>query len=193
MAGGSSDGQGKTLIGPGRVIIIVGPSGAGKDTLIGMAKAELAGRDDVVFPRRLVTRDADGSEDSLPLAVADFEAGHALGGFSLSWAAHGHGYAYPLAIDDDIAQGRTVVLNTSRMVVAAARGRYRQTHVVLIDAAPELRRARLLGRGREEGGVVALRLERETAFQAADADTTIRNDGDPREAAARLIAVIAGD
>ena len=43
-------------IGPGTLVVVVGPSGAGKDTLIGLARALCANDARVVFPRRIVTR-----------------------------------------------------------------------------------------------------------------------------------------
>ncbi|MGA7013248.1 MAG: phosphonate metabolism protein/1,5-bisphosphokinase (PRPP-forming) PhnN, partial [Pseudolabrys sp.] len=51
------------LIGPGRLVLVVGPSGAGKDTVITGAKAACAADSTFVFPRRVVTRPASDAED----------------------------------------------------------------------------------------------------------------------------------
>jgi len=64
----------RDTIGPGRLVLVVGPSGAGKDTLIGLARAASADAGDIVFPRRVVTREATAFEDN---AQVSFEIGRA--------------------------------------------------------------------------------------------------------------------
>ena len=61
-------------IGPGRLILVVGPSGAGKDTLLGLAKAACVDESNIVFPRRVITREASASEDNEAVSVGTFEA-----------------------------------------------------------------------------------------------------------------------
>src|SRR5262249_20842835 len=61
-------------IGPGRLIVVVGPSGAGKDTLIGLARAELAPDSRVIFPKRVITRPSSSAEDNDAVASASFDA-----------------------------------------------------------------------------------------------------------------------
>ena len=79
---------GAPLIGPGRLVLVVGPSGAGKDTLITGARA--ACRDDatVVFPRRVVTRPASAFEENDFVSKSDLAQAVARGEFAFWWSAH---------------------------------------------------------------------------------------------------------
>ena len=125
-------------IGPGRLILVVGPSGAGKDTLLGFAKAACAEDANIVFPRRVVTREATSSEDNVALRSDEFREALARGDFAMHWEAHGHSYGLPRAIDDDIRAGRSVVVNVSRTVIEAARRAYANVVVIAITAPPEV-------------------------------------------------------
>lgn len=77
----------------GALVLVVGPSGSGKDTLIGMAHAQLSHDRRFIFPRRVITRIAHiDAEDHDTLTPEDFEtarrAGHFLcigGPWSLLW------------------------------------------------------------------------------------------------------------
>jgi ribose 1,5-bisphosphokinase len=176
-------------IGPGRLVLVVGPSGAGKDTLIDAARARLAGAGEVVFPNRVVTRPPSASEANSEVDAATFAALAAGGGFALSWAAHGHHYGIPAAIDHLLIEGRTVVCNVSRGVVAAARLRYEAVVVVEITAPAAVLAARVAARGRTSDGDAALRVAR-LVETTSPADVTIVNSGSVDEAAAEFLAVV---
>ncbi|MGY2047141.1 phosphonate metabolism protein/1,5-bisphosphokinase (PRPP-forming) PhnN [Methylobacterium sp. JK268] len=170
---------------PGGFVLIVGPSGAGKDTLIRLARAALADEPRFVFPRRLVTRPPSAHEDNDEIDEAAFAAGEAAGRFALSWRAHGLGYGVPGETLRLAEAGHVVACNVSRRAVAAARTRLPRVSVVGITAPPEILARRLAARARAEDGDLAARLAR----QAPDpADLTIVNDGSPEEGAARLVA-----
>src|SRR5450756_1114872 len=88
-------------IGPGRLVLVVGPSGAGKDTLIDAVRAACRDEAGVVFPRRVVTRPWSAAEDHDTISDASFDQAAANGAFALWWAAHGLNYGIPAAIDAD--------------------------------------------------------------------------------------------
>jgi ribose 1,5-bisphosphokinase PhnN len=54
------------VIGPGKLVLVVGPSGAGKDTLLSLARAACADDPTIVFVQRLVTREDSSAEDNEP-------------------------------------------------------------------------------------------------------------------------------
>jgi ribose 1,5-bisphosphokinase len=181
-----------SAIGPGRLILVVGPSGAGKDTLIGLTKAACAEDSNIVFPRRAVTREASASEDNEALSSEAFRDALARGEFALHWEAHGHFYGLRGAVDDDIRAGRTVVVNVSRTVIDAARRSYADVKVVAITAPPEVLAERLAMRARSSDGQLGQRLGRSVGAGAIP-DFTILNVGRPEDHARRLVRIVRDD
>jgi ribose 1,5-bisphosphokinase len=178
-------------IGPGRLVLVVGPSGAGKDTLLDLARAACKGDIGIVFPRRVVTRPASLAEDNAQVTPDDFREALARGEFAVHWAAHGHGYALPRTIEDDIRAGRTVVFNASRTVIEAARRAYANLVVVLITAPPSVLAERLATRARDSDGPIEPRLHR--AVDEFVADATIVNVGAIEPHAQSLVEIIKGE
>ncbi|MCJ2027280.1 phosphonate metabolism protein/1,5-bisphosphokinase (PRPP-forming) PhnN [Methylobacterium sp. J-067] len=161
-------------------VLVVGPSGAGKDTLIRMARVALAGEPGIVFPQRLVTRPPSADEDNAPIDDDAFARAEAEGRFALSWRAHGLGYALPARCGRLARDGRVVVCNVSRRIVAEARSRYPGTRVVKITAPPQVLAQRLATRARAQDGDLSARLAREASVEP---DLTIDNAGAPEEGA----------
>jgi ribose 1,5-bisphosphokinase len=180
-------------LGPGRLVLVVGPSGAGKDTLISLARTACAGDAGIAFPRRVVTRSASAFEDNEEMSAAAFRQALADGCFALHWEAHGHCYALPRTIDDDIGAGRAVVVNVSRGVIDALRRRYANVVVVAITAPPEVLAARLAGRGRSSDADLGKRLHRVVDGPEPVPDVTIVNVGNAEDHAAVLTQIITGE
>jgi ribose 1,5-bisphosphokinase len=175
----------------GALVLVVGPSGAGKDSLIAGAKQALASDPRFVFPRRLVTRMAlIDIEDHESVDADTFARQRDQGEFALSWEAHGLHYALPKAVAAEFASGRVVVCNISRRVVAEARRLYPRSSIVLITADPEIRERRLASRGRETRADIAGRLGREAALPNDVAPITVDNSGTLAAGIAAFVAVL---
>src|SRR5262245_35161369 len=151
------------LIGPGRLVLIVGPSGAGKDTLITGTKAACSSDPAIVFPRRVVTRPPSNAEDHDTLDDTSFDRGVKDGAFAFWWEAHGHKYGILLTADYHIRAGRTVVSNVSRAIVDDMRGKYARVDVVLVTAPADILVSRLARRSRQTDTSVTERIRRNDA------------------------------
>ncbi|KJC46631.1 ribose-phosphate pyrophosphokinase [Bradyrhizobium sp. LTSP885] len=182
-----------TAIGPGRLVLVVGPSGAGKDTLLGLVKTACADDRNIVFPRRLITRAASASEDNEEVSADAFQRAVAGGDYAMHWEAHGHRYALSRSIDDEIRAGRSVIANVSRTVISAARRNYINVVVVLITAPPDVLAARLAARARASDGQLAQRLTRSVDETTAVPDVTIVNSGSAEFHARQLIRITEGE
>lgn len=177
-----------STLGTGIIVLVVGPSGAGKDTLIRMASDRLAGAPGIRFVRRQVTRKADPSlEDHDALDAAAFAAVEARGAFALTWSANGLSYGIPSSVDTWFMAGDVVVANVSRTVISTAAAKYGRVVVVHVTAPLGVLAARLSGRGRETAGGIGARLARAgMALPNVPALLEIENVGDPARAAAAL-------
>ena len=177
-------------IGPGRIVLVVGPSGAGKDTLLSLARSACADDNKIVFPRRVVTRQASQAEDNDELTRDAFRQALARGEFAMHWEAHGHCYGLPRRIEDDVRAGRTVVINVSRTMIDAVRRAYVDVVVVSITAPPDILAERLKMRRRGSDGQIEERLSRAVNDAAATPDVTVVNVGDAAVQAGRLVKAI---
>lgn len=173
----------------GCLVFVVGPSGAGKDTLIRLAAAELADQPHVRVARRIVTRASNDHEDHGSVDQAVFEAMSRDGAFCLEWAAHGLDYGIPREVEDNVRRGAVVLCNGSRAAAARMRRRFVKSAIVLVNAPRDVLAARIQARGRDVS--VAGRLDRDLeSWSRDDADIVIENSGAPAEAAADLVRFI---
>ena len=176
----------------GTLIVVVGPSGAGKDTLIAGARDALKGDARFVFPRRAITRpQVVGIEDSETMAPGAFAAAVGTGAFALVWRAHGLSYGIPITIETALGQGRHVVINVSRSVIPEARRRYQPLRILEAWAPPEVLAERLAGRGRENDEEIEQRLARASPITVEGPDVTrIETTGTVAESLTKFLAIL---
>lgn len=181
------------MAGHGALILVVGPSGVGKDTLLDEAAAALANTKRFHFAKRAITRAADaGGEDHIPYGEAAFRQAEQDDEFMLSWRAHGLCYGIPQDPAARLrADGAAIVANVSRTVIDDARNRLQPVRVIMVRAAPATIRRRLSERGRETPEDIEARLARADAYTVSGRDVCyVDNDDTVAEGARRMIAAL---
>jgi ribose 1,5-bisphosphokinase len=177
----------------GALVYIMGPSGAGKDSVLGRARAMLSSDLPVVFAHRYITRPHDiGGENHVALSPAEFALRRAHGLFAFHWQAHGNDYGIGHEIHAWRRAGLTVVVSGSREHFRTMDGVDKDTVPVLITAPAERLQERLLKRGREDAAAAAERLRR-SAMQDFDhaGMVTITNDRALDQAADAFVRLLA--
>ncbi len=178
---------------PGRLFLVVGPSGAGKDTLLAGA---LAADPRLHWARRLITRpESAGGEPFEGVSEAQFRTRLLAGDLALHWRAHGLSYGVTNAELAPLLQGRDVLLNGSRGAIAQAVARFPDLKILHITAPLPVLADRLAARGREPRPQVEARLARASLALPADlpADlsvTQIVNDASPALGVAQLLQAL---
>lgn len=171
----------------GTLFLVVGPSGAGKDSLIAAVRGKLL-PERFAFPHRVITRPAEASENHEACTHEAFARREGRGEFALSWQAHGLCYGVP-AFEAELAAGRHVVVNASRDVVETVRTRFDPVRVIEVTAPADVLAARLKARGREDVAAIDARLVR---ARIVTADATVVNDGALEAAVAAFVSALEG-
>ena len=177
----------------GALIYVMGPSGAGKDSVLGRARALLPAEAPVAFAHRYITRPHEvGGENHIALSRAEFAVRRAHGLFAYHWHAHGNDYGVGREIHDWRAAGMTVVVSGSRDHFQRTGGLDSLARPVLITASPERLQQRLASRGRESALEAAERLDRADAYAIDDPRlVTIVNDGTLDDAACAFVTLLS--
>lgn len=153
---------------------IVGPSGAGKDTIMNAVHEVLKNNPEFLFVRRIITRKAGinsfndqdetsqniGNEDNIGVSLEKFFELSQKASFSLQWFAHGIHYGLPMGIVDEVHKGKIVIANVSRAELEHAKELFGKVYVIEINAPIGILKERLLGRKREKITDIEERLKR---------------------------------
>ncbi len=148
--------------GAGALVVVVGPSGAGKDSVMGFAARHFADCHDVHFVRRVITRPSDaGGEVHESVSEDEFVDMQKDGAFAVFWDAHGLKYGIPSVVLQNVRNGMTAIVNGSRGALPAFREAFGDIAVVVITAEAPVLAKRLAERGRESEEEVLRRLRRQ--------------------------------
>ena len=178
----------------GFMLVVTGPSGAGKGTLV---ERLLAARPECVFAISATTRTRrEGERDGVQyefVSREEFDTRVAQGWF-LEWAeVHGERYGTPVRwVDETVRSGRVAVLDIDVQGGASVRrARPEAVSVFIYPPSLESLRQRLQSRAKDSPEVIERRLRdapKELA-QYREYDYLIVND-ELEQAAARLIAIV---
>lgn len=172
-------------------VFVCGPSGAGKDSVLGWAAQALGDRQDIVFARRLVTRAAHPGSDHDEVSPEQFACLMNNDGLAWRWQAHGFQYGIEAHYTAQVAAGRVVVVNGSREHVHTLQAA-EQLRVVQIEVDAVQLAARLAQRNRDTPQAVARRLARNTLFPNLQAHCTIVNKSELADAGRQLVDYLVG-
>ncbi|MEM8794445.1 MAG: phosphonate metabolism protein/1,5-bisphosphokinase (PRPP-forming) PhnN [Pseudomonadota bacterium] len=176
----------------GRVILIVGPSGAGKDAVIQWLKPHLKADPNIVFVRRTITRAAgDTNEDHIATSPEAFKKAEQAGQFLATWSAHGLFYGLSADLHDAVESGNLLIINGARRALPELKRVFPDSLVVHITAKQGALEERLRSRARENEVEIQERLQDalklpDPAFSAV----VIDNSGPIDRAGNELLALV---
>jgi ribose 1,5-bisphosphokinase len=170
-----------------RLVYVVGPSGAGKDSLLQWLVQHPPEHTWLHLARRTVTRQAtaglDGDEAVDAHGFAELLKTNA---FAMHWSANGLQYGIREKEFAALATGGWVLVSGSRAHLSTALQQYPGLSAVHVHASTSVLRQRLRARQRESNPEVEARLRRALAFDAPADAFCLANNEDLDSAGQRL-------
>jgi ribose 1,5-bisphosphokinase len=174
-----------------RLLYVVGPSGAGKDSLLQWLLENPPPQTRLRLARRTVTRRPDeAGEQHESVDFARFESLRQKRAFALHWQANGLHYGVRQAEFEPMAQGAWVMVSGSRAHLPQAQVQFPGLTSVYVTATAQTLQSRLLARGRESSEAVQARLQRATELPPPLGSTVVHNEGPLSNAGQRLLALM---
>lgn len=178
----------KNAVKPGRLWYVIGPSGAGKDSLLAYARARLP-EGKQVFAHRYITRPAEaGGENHVALSENEFLQRERAGCFILAWERNGLHYGIGIEIRMWLDCGLDVVVNGSRAVLPRAQALFPTLIPIWITAPSQVLARRLAQRGRESREEILARLAHVEEFVPPPGARVLENAGELAVAGEQLLA-----
>jgi ribose 1,5-bisphosphokinase len=183
----------------GQLVYVIGPSGAGKDSLLAwlIDHWPMAEGTSTLPPlhlaRRTITRAPSPSgEQHESVDEACFAQLLADGALAMDWAAHGLHYGIRATELAPLSAGACVLVNGSRAALRRVTQRFPDVAVLHITASAPTLQARLLSRQRESGNDVQRRMARTVSLAgvARHRWAEVRNDGAFDTACAQVLAAM---
>ncbi|MEB0059991.1 MULTISPECIES: phosphonate metabolism protein/1,5-bisphosphokinase (PRPP-forming) PhnN [unclassified Variovorax] len=172
----------------GQLIYVMGPSGAGKDSLLAWLRNHLPLEASVHWARRTITRPVQsGDEQHHSVDAQAFQRLCEAQAFAFDWQANGLRYGVRHVELAPLDAGCRVIVNGSRAYLSQALIRFPELEVIHVTASVDTLRARLLARGRETPAAVEARIERALAFQAPAGAIEVYNDGSLEDAGLQFL------
>jgi ribose 1,5-bisphosphokinase len=169
------------------LVYVMGPSGAGKDSVLAGIRAALGPEEKIAVAHRYITRpNLAGDEGHVALTSAEFSGRASAGLFAFRWSAHGCSYGIGIEVEAWRRAGFLVVISGSRAHFATIR---EDVIPVLITAETHVLKQRLASRGREDSSSIAKRLGREIGIDHP-ALVRIDNSGALESSVRQLLTVL---
>lgn len=144
-----------------RLILVVGASGAGKDSLLKEARIHFKENQNIHFIRRYITRQPGEFEENFYIDDAAFEILKDHGFFFSYWYAHHLKYGIPKWEIESLNEDETAIVSVSRAKIGDLEERFLgRVTTVHVTADPSIIQERLKKRKRETLLQIETRLQR---------------------------------
>ncbi len=175
-----------------KVFIIIGNSGAGKDTVIEEVQKRFPTQfKKIKIPKRVITRQDSDTEKFEPVDKETFFKMRQSCEFILEWESYDHFYGIRHEVQDWLNDGHPVLMNISRKVVHKAREKFPDLNVIFIHVPLEVTADRIIERGRESYKEVLDRVVRAQKHQDYEgADLIVDNVGNLEETSQKVLDYI---
>ena len=144
-----------------RLIVFVGPSGSGKDTLMVKARDQFLAVDlNCHIVQRWITREPDETEGFQSVTIDEFKKAIERNVFALYWNIYGNYYGVPVSEIDSYLEKGIVLLNLSRAELSKLKQIYPDARIILVEVASDLAEERIRQRRRDQGDMLEARIKR---------------------------------